>query len=196
MPKSDRLYALWNGMLSRCYNPHNRSYPFYSKQNITVCEDWRNSFELFKKWALQNGYDYSKSRKEQTLDRIDNSKGYFPSNCRFVSHSENCRNKDNNVLITFQGKTQTAIEWSKELNIPHKTILTRHSKGYPVEKILTHEYCSKVGKLQEKYISFVKGKYMVRYKKHYVGEYETLEQAIIERDKFKNEFDRIKLLHA
>ena len=37
---------------------------------------------------------------------------------------------------------------------------------------------------------------MVRYKKHYVGEYETLEQAIIERDKFKNEFDRIKLLHA
>lgn len=196
MPSKDRLRILWNGMLSRCYNPKNYSYKFYSKKNITVCDEWKNDFLTFKSWALENGYDYSKTRKDKTLDRIDNNKGYSPDNCRFVSQSKNCQNKSNNVVLTFQGKTQTAIEWARELNIPHKTILNRHLRGYSVEKILNNQYCSKLGKLQEKYISFYKGKYVVRYKKHYVGQYNTLEQAIVERDKFKNEFDRIKLLYT
>ncbi len=39
------------------------------------------------KWAEKNGF-----KKGLQIDRIDNNKGYFPENCRFVSRGVNMRN--------------------------------------------------------------------------------------------------------
>jgi hypothetical protein len=49
---------------------------------------WREDYFSFKDWALANGY-----RPGLTIDRINNSKGYSPSNCRFVTLSENLQNR-------------------------------------------------------------------------------------------------------
>ena len=37
---------------------------------------------------MENGY-----RKELTIDRIDNEKGYSPDNCRWVTWAEQSRNR-------------------------------------------------------------------------------------------------------
>ena len=85
----DRLYNVWNTMLARCYNPKNPSYHNYGGRGISVCEAWRNSFFEFKGWAISAGYDYSKERKEQAIDRVDNDADYCPENCKWVSMREN-----------------------------------------------------------------------------------------------------------
>ena len=136
----DRLFRVWRGMKERCSYKKHTSAKFYQNRGITVCAEWKSDFEAFKRWALANGYDYSKSRKEQSLDRIDNSKGYSPENCRWVSMVVNNQNTRRNVNLTFNGKTQCLSAWSRELNIPIETIRKRIKNGLPIEQVLDNRY--------------------------------------------------------
>lgn len=86
--KSQRLYSTYVGMKCRCHSPSHDRYAVYGARGITVCQEWRESFSTFEQWALQNGYGPGLQ-----LDRIDNDLGYSPENCRFVTASENNRNK-------------------------------------------------------------------------------------------------------
>lgn len=123
--KKDRLFHVWKGMRERCEYVKHSSARFYQNRGISVCDEWENSFSAFKEWALANGYDYSKSRKEQSLDRIDNMKGYSPDNCRWVSMKVNNQNTRRNIFIAYNGKTLCLSDWSKELDIPLETIRYR-----------------------------------------------------------------------
>ena len=82
------LFGIWHGMKQRCYRKKNENYSRYGADGITVCDEWKEEFEHFLKWALDNGYS-----KELTLDRIDNSKGYSPDNCRWVTYYKQAQNK-------------------------------------------------------------------------------------------------------
>lgn len=105
--RTDRLYRLYRGIIQRTTtlrkNKHNHT---YIEKGIAMCDEWRNDFNKFKKWALENGYDYSKNANEQTIDRIDNDKGYSPENCRFVSKKENNQNESKKRGITCLSKEQ------------------------------------------------------------------------------------------
>jgi hypothetical protein len=83
-----RLYNLWLQMLYRCDNPKHISYKYYGGRGITVCEEWRQSFEAFHDWALANGYSDS-----LTIDRIEPDGDYEPSNCRWATMKEQCHNR-------------------------------------------------------------------------------------------------------
>lgn len=74
----------------RCFNKNHKNYSRYC--NIGMCDEWKNGTREFVLWALKNGW-----KQNLQIDRIENDKGYFPENCRFVTRSENCRNKKNNV---------------------------------------------------------------------------------------------------
>lgn len=75
------LYRRWQAMKKRC-----NLYSSYKSREIRVCDEWINDFIAFKHWAECNGADPSLE-----LDRKDNNLGYFPENCRWVTHKENCR---------------------------------------------------------------------------------------------------------
>ncbi len=80
------LYGLWTQMKGRCTNPDNGSYVIYGARGIRVCQAWSDDYVAFRDWAYSNGYEIG-----LTLDRIDPDKGYDPSNCRWVTLSENSR---------------------------------------------------------------------------------------------------------
>lgn len=125
---ANRLYRVWAGIVQRCNNPKHPRYKEYGGRGINLCKEWRNDYGTFEKWAYQNGYDDNAKRYNCTLDRIDNDKGYSPSNCRFVSNKEQCNNKRNNRNITIDGVTHTIQEWSRIYKIPDYVIRDRINK--------------------------------------------------------------------
>ena len=88
-----RLYGVWCNMKNRCYNKNVRSYENYGARGITVCDEWQNSFENFKAWAIENGYDYEKPSKYQQIERINNDGDYEPDNCTFATAKQQANNK-------------------------------------------------------------------------------------------------------
>jgi hypothetical protein len=42
-----REYSSWRAMTQRCDNPLNPLYPLYGAIGVTVCEQWRDSFQAF-----------------------------------------------------------------------------------------------------------------------------------------------------
>ena len=69
----DKLYRVWNGMKQRCYNANDDFYYCYGAKGITVCEEWKNSFQNFYDWAISHGYD-----EKLSIDRIDVNGNYCP----------------------------------------------------------------------------------------------------------------------
>ena len=124
-------YQIWAGMKSRCYNPKNRSFKDYGGRGIKVCERWLNSFEKF--YADMG----NRPTPKHTLDRKNVNGDYKPSNCRWVTQSEQHNNKRNNNLITFEGKTLTETQWRKRMGLGRNLIRRRIAEGWSVEKALT-----------------------------------------------------------
>lgn len=127
-----KLYSKWNSMKTRCNNPNHDSFINYGNKGIEVCEEWNNSFEKFYDWSIDSGYSEGLS-----LDRVDNSKGYYPENCRWVEFKEQGRNKTNNRLLTYKGKTLCLSEWAETMGLPDYVLRNRLNRGWSVEKSLT-----------------------------------------------------------
>lgn len=125
-----RTYDSWSRMIQRCDNPDAAYYELYGGRGIKVCERWYD----FKNF-LQ---DMGESKEGETLDRIDNDKGYYKENCRWASRKEQARNRSTNVEITFNGKTQCIAAWEEELGFKHGTLWTRlYNYHWPIERALT-----------------------------------------------------------
>lgn len=137
--KSERLQNIYVNLKQRCYNPKSTFYKNYGGRGITVCDEWLNSemydgrstkgWIAFKNWALSNGY-----ADDLTIDRIDNSKGYCPENCHWVTMRTQQNNRRSNHLITYKGKTQSLVNWCRELNLNYDTIKCRIRRNWTVEK--------------------------------------------------------------
>ena len=81
-----REYRTWAGMKCRCENPNQPCFKYYGGSGITVCKGWRNSFLTFLR-------DMGSCPDGMEIDRIDNTLGYFPGNCRWTDHKTNMQNR-------------------------------------------------------------------------------------------------------
>ena len=125
------LYRKLNNMLKRCEDPSDSHYENYGGRGIKVCKRWHNIENFIA--DMESGYFPGAE-----IDRIDVDGDYKPSNCRWVTHSEQAANKQNTVYLTLNGRTQRLVEWSKELGIPAPTLRNRKLHyGWDDEKILT-----------------------------------------------------------
>lgn len=127
-----RLHNVWCNMKQRCYSENVPAYKFYGGRGITVCDEWRGSFDNFRDWALENGY-----REDLTIDRIDVDGPYSPENCRWITIEDQQSNRRDNHQITYNGETHTLTQWEKITGIKQPTIRRRLKKGWSIEKALT-----------------------------------------------------------
>ena len=93
-----RIYKEWKAIKDRCYRPTHEYYEYYGGKGIQVCEEWKNNFDNFYGWAINNGY-----QDDLTIDRKDNTKNYCPENCRWVTSKEQANNRTNNVVVNYNG---------------------------------------------------------------------------------------------
>ena len=93
-------WVSWQSMLSRCRYPHRDTEAKHARRGITVCDRWR-SFDDFLA-------DMGERPAGMTLDRIDNSRGYEPGNCRWATPREQARNTRRNRL-SLETATEVAV---------------------------------------------------------------------------------------
>ena len=118
-------YAVWRSMCDRCRLPSHHAWHNYGARGITVCERWAASFAAF--WA-DMGPTY---RPGLTLDRIDNSAGYSPENCRWATYGQQANNTRMNRMVG----DKTATQLAQELGVKRSTMYYRLAKGVPVERL-------------------------------------------------------------
>ena len=125
-----RLYQIWYAMKERCHNKNDKDYHYYGDVGIKVCNEWLYSFETFMKWAKSKGYN-----DELTIDRVDNSLGYQPINCRFATITQQNRNRSNSIYLNYNGESKTLIEWCQKFGMTYRLAYSRYSKGWSFEDI-------------------------------------------------------------
>jgi hypothetical protein len=81
-------YRTHHHMIDRCYNPNDNHYYCYGARGIRVCDRWLESFENFYEDMGP------KPSPEYSIDRIDNDGNYEPSNCQWLTLSENTRKRN------------------------------------------------------------------------------------------------------
>jgi hypothetical protein len=104
-----KLYMLWRAMLNRCTNKTESNIKYYISKGITVCEEWKSSYEVFRDWSLDNGYEEGLS-----LDRKDSDKNYYPGNCRWVTAIVQHRNT--RKIYSHNTSGYRGVQWRKARN--------------------------------------------------------------------------------
>lgn len=136
------LYRVWRGMIQRCGDANSPHFKYYGGRGITVCAEWRNSFETFER-DMGVGY-----RAGLSIDRVDNDLGYSASNCRWATDTQQSRNRRFNRLLTFEGETHCVTEWAELIGIKSTTLSERLRRGWPVERTLTQDVLQPKTKLR------------------------------------------------
>lgn len=125
-------YSSWISMKSRCLDPNasKLSIKNYQNKGITICKQWAFSFENF----LQDIGERPSAK--HSIDRIDNTKGYYPGNCRWATHKQQMRNQSRNNLFEIDGRKQCISAWAEELGISHQAMKRRIKMAFPKHLML------------------------------------------------------------
>lgn len=126
------LYSVWQSMKRRCNNPNSPSYHRYGGRGISVCKEWTSDFFQFVA-------DMGERPENTSLERIDNNKGYEPSNCKWATRKEQQRNRAYKVVVTIGGIDYRAIELADICGLKVDTIVQRASIGLSYEEVIAKE---------------------------------------------------------
>lgn len=127
-----RLHREWRKIKQRCTNKNNTRWSDYGGRGICVCQEWMDSYEAFRDWALANGY-----RDDLTIERRDVNGNYCPENCCWATNQEQQHNRRNNHYITYNGETHTITEWARIYNMSENGLVHRILRGWEIERALT-----------------------------------------------------------
>ncbi len=125
-------YHTWADLIARCTNPRRTDFTRYGKSGVMVCRRWLNSFEAFFE-------DMGKRPSaKHSIDRIDNSRGYEPENCRWATATVQRENQRRTKLYTFNGHTGTLKDLSRRAGISYGAVHQRMTKmNWTLEEALT-----------------------------------------------------------
>lgn len=124
------LHNLWMGMLSRCSNKNEKSYPRYGGRGISVCDRWKESFVNFKN-------DVGERPDGCSLDRINNDGNYEPGNVRWATRAVQARNTRRTIMITAFGETLCIQDQANKFAIGASIVRSRINLGWSIEDALT-----------------------------------------------------------
>lgn len=117
-----RAYKTWLSVRRRCFDQKNAAYKDYGAKGISMDDEWANDVVAFVRDVGQPPSD------NHTLDRIDNSKGYFPENVRWATPIEQANNRSTNRYVVFRGERMTVSQLARkiaiEVGIAHETMVT------------------------------------------------------------------------
>ena len=129
------LYRLYHSMLNRCYLSTTKQFDDYGGRGISVCDEWRDSFQAFFDWAVENGW-----KEGLTLERKEVNGHYTPGNCRFVTMKEQGMNRRNTVYVTTWNETKPLAAWVRDprCKVDYGTLAVRIKRyGWTPERAIS-----------------------------------------------------------
>lgn len=125
-------FSTWDSMKDRCYSKGRKDKAYYHDKGIRVCDRW-----LGKEGFMNFYKDMGPRPKGMTIDRIDNSKGYSPENCRWATVKQQARNTSWNRIIEYQGRKYVASELAEKYGMGLDTFLWRFKNWKDINKVLS-----------------------------------------------------------
>lgn len=126
-------YAIYHGILKRCYDQRATGYENYGGRGVVMCPQWLGP-NGFVNFLADMG---PKPTPAHTVERTKNDGWYGPGNCVWATYTHQARNKRNNRLLTFEGRTMPLAAWAEEKQMRPNTILMRLSRGWTVEDAIS-----------------------------------------------------------
>ena len=80
-------YRAWAKLKERCFNKNVKQWNDYGGRGISVCTEWRESFESFYRHVGR------RPSNKHSIDRINNNGDYEPGNVRWATKVEQRRNR-------------------------------------------------------------------------------------------------------
>jgi hypothetical protein len=132
LPKN---YRIWANIKSRAVTGSHPSRKNYLDRGITIYKPWEKDFMAFDAWL--NRY-LGPCPKGQSLDRVDNDRGYEPGNLKWSTPPQQNNNRSDNVWVDYDEQTNTIAQWAEQLELSYSTLRNRLFRlNWPVEKALT-----------------------------------------------------------
>lgn len=116
-------YHSYRSMLGRCLDPSDRAYRNYGGRGISVHPPWVKSFAEFYKCIGP------KPTPSHTIDRIDNSLGYFPNNVKWSTRREQNNNMRRTIKVSYQGRTVSLSQACELAGVEHQMMYNRMRDG-------------------------------------------------------------------
>lgn len=114
-------YNIWCGIIYRCTKPNSAAYKYYGEKGVSICPQWRNSFETFLKDVGV------RPSSKHSIDRFPNSDGnYEPGNVRWATSKEQNNNRANNIRIRWEGQIKTLAEWAVHFQVSYDTVYRKY----------------------------------------------------------------------
>jgi hypothetical protein len=138
--KANPLYSTHRRMIQRCTDINSRDYHRYGGRGITICGRWSGPLG-FTNFLSDMG---NKPSPNHSIERVDNSKGYNPSNCRWATANEQASNKRNNNLHVGVRWIKRKKRWGAYLNVNknryHKSGFISLDEAIAYRKYLESKY--------------------------------------------------------
>lgn len=130
------IYAIYRGVLNRCYNSHVKAYKDYGGRGITVCDRWISGegdiigFECF---VADMG---PRPSAKHSVERENPNGNYEPENCHWALPIEQGNNKRNTRWVVYRGQEMALCDAVRAAGsvIHYEAAAIRIKIGWTVER--------------------------------------------------------------
>lgn len=115
----DPTYISWSSMLQRVRGTSDPD-AILNYAHVSLDERWKD-FSCFLE-------DMGERPEGTSLDRIDSFKGYHKDNCRWADDKTQQRNRQDTIVLTFDGVTKSLADWAEEWGLEYRLVLERYRR--------------------------------------------------------------------
>ncbi len=127
-------YHSWAGMIARTTNRSHKRWDTWGGRGIDIDPRYcgPGGFENF---LADIG---PRPSLRHSIERQNNSRGYWPDNIRWATPKEQSRNQRSTVMVEWDGRRMSLRDAADEVGLPFSCVYLRyHRRGWSLERTLT-----------------------------------------------------------